>query len=340
MKPLKIACDIDGVVSDFAGPFLAFFNDRTDLIPVKMSEWVEWSLVDSLCLDDNRIRGQMQKEFDEAFRAYCDEDRFIHQPDIEAGWQMAQALLDGGHDIRYFTHRPPDNASHLYGGQPIVVCTDPEDKATKAAHWGADVFIDDRPENYLAARKAGIPLVILWATQYNKRFRERQGDKGDICNVAHNYDEVRALIDDHFVEEEDVVEYIKTQAEKHLGPWLGEEGAPNPLAVKFDAAMARLRGEPWDRVVAEMRDKLIRKNHDYAGGQDDPFANLRMCEACGLPAWQGVVVRLTDKNSRLQSFMLQGTLAVKDESVCDTFDDNAVYAILGRLLYEEGKNGQ
>jgi hypothetical protein len=88
-------------------------------------------------------------------------------------------------------------------------------------------------------------------------------------------------------------------------------------------------------LLAEMRRVHDAKNHDYAGSRSDPLANFRLCEAMGLPGWKGVLVRLTDKMSRLTSFAKQGTLEVKDESVCDTFLDLAVYALLGRILFEE-----
>ncbi len=68
-------------------------------------------------------------------------------------------------------------------------------------------------------------------------------------------------------------------------------------------------------ILDELRDLHFRKNHDYAG--DDPLSNLKMCEVGGLDGWKGVVVRLTDKISRLLNFMKKG--ALEDESVEDTF---------------------
>jgi len=60
---------------------------------------------------------------------------------------------------------------------------------------------------------------------------------------------------------------------------------------------------------------------------------LRMCEYMEIPAWQGVVIRLTDKIARLMTFARKGTL--QNESVEDTFRDIAVYAILGLILYQD-----
>lgn len=73
------------------------------------------------------------------------------------------------------------------------------------------------------------------------------------------------------------------------------------------------------------------KNADYAGAGDDPFANFRQIGA--LIQTPGVIeigflTRMSDKMSRIGSFIANGTLAVKDESVEDTLLDLANYCIL------------
>jgi len=84
------------------------------------------------------------------------------------------------------------------------------------------------------------------------------------------------------------------------------------------------------------------KNRDYAG--DDPLANLKRCEHFGLPSWLGVVVRLSDKDSRFESWLKRQmsndntAMAVRDESVYDTLDDRAIYTILLRILLEEERS--
>lgn len=71
------------------------------------------------------------------------------------------------------------------------------------------------------------------------------------------------------------------------------------------------------------------KNHDYTGATDDPFANFRRCEQLGVcSAEQGFLVRMTDKLARITSFVQQGNLQVKDESVQDTLLDLANYCAL------------
>jgi len=87
-------------------------------------------------------------------------------------------------------------------------------------------------------------------------------------------------------------------------------------------------------ILKQMEDIHSRKNADYTG-EGDPLSNLRMCEDAGIPAWKGVIVRLGDKYARLNTFAKKESYQVKDESVEDTFLDNAVYSILGLILYRE-----
>jgi hypothetical protein len=84
---------------------------------------------------------------------------------------------------------------------------------------------------------------------------------------------------------------------------------------------------------------LIAKGHDYAG-QEDCLANLKR-----FGAW-GIVVRLSDKFSRLESLtktvMQGGSPAVLGESLRDTLRDIRNYAFLLQIFmegraYEEGQ---
>ena len=80
-------------------------------------------------------------------------------------------------------------------------------------------------------------------------------------------------------------------------------------------------------------DKMIeitrKKNHDYTGASDDPFANFRLVEHAGIAKTEvGFLTRMSDKMSRINSFVQKGTLLVEDESVQDTLMDLANYCVL------------
>lgn len=76
---------------------------------------------------------------------------------------------------------------------------------------------------------------------------------------------------------------------------------------------------------------MKRKNADYS--KADPLGNFMVAEslqACS--AENGIIVRMSDKLSRLVSILSKGTQEVKDESVEDTIIDIINYAVLLRAV--------
>ena len=86
----------------------------------------------------------------------------------------------------------------------------------------------------------------------------------------------------------------------------------------------------YHRDVCEKMIEITRqKNSDYCGAGSDPFKNFRQVELMGIcSVEQGFLTRMTDKMSRIASYVEQGTLEVKDESVTDTLCDLSNYCIL------------
>lgn len=73
------------------------------------------------------------------------------------------------------------------------------------------------------------------------------------------------------------------------------------------------------------------KNSDYTGDSGDPFANFQQIGSLVQLANVveiGFLTRMSDKLSRIGSFVTKGTLLVKDESIEDTLLDLANYCIL------------
>ena len=83
-------------------------------------------------------------------------------------------------------------------------------------------------------------------------------------------------------------------------------------------------------ICTEARDLMSLKNRDYAGNEGlEPFANFTRVEAMGIcKTEQGFMVRLTDKMSRLSSFVRAGKMHIKDESFKDTCVDVINYMVL------------
>lgn len=93
-----------------------------------------------------------------------------------------------------------------------------------------------------------------------------------------------------------------------------------------------MRNPAFVALVDEILKLHESKNSDYAK-DSDPLSNLRRCQAFGIEPFKGVLVRLTDKWSRIEE--LAGGKTPKHESLRDSLIDNAVYSLLAVLLLDE-----
>lgn len=80
----------------------------------------------------------------------------------------------------------------------------------------------------------------------------------------------------------------------------------------------------------------VRKNHDYGGSNNDPYANFRNSTIAGVPVERGILVRLMDKMSRI-STLLDKEAQVKDEAVDDTIDDAINYLAILKSYRKNNK---
>jgi hypothetical protein len=104
-------------------------------------------------------------------------------------------------------------------------------------------------------------------------------------------------------------------------------------------AHASQGGHPrFHELINEMRAMHVAKGSDYSR-PEDILSNLRVCEQMGVPAWVGVLVRLSDKFERVKNLARKSQAgeeaAVKDESVIDTLKDASAYCLLAVILLEE-----
>jgi hypothetical protein len=95
-----------------------------------------------------------------------------------------------------------------------------------------------------------------------------------------------------------------------------------------------------EKFYADNMEITKRKNADYTGVNGSPFANFQQVEHLGCCSTeQGFMVRMSDKMSRIASFVAKGELLVKDESVTDTIKDLANYCSLLAGYIESQKKG-
>lgn len=101
-----------------------------------------------------------------------------------------------------------------------------------------------------------------------------------------------------------------------------------------DTKIKPRRGHPrFYELLDQIADLHDRKNANYAK-DNDPLSNFRMCEEFGVPATMGTMVRISDKYARITQLM-SGKRDEVGESIKDTLQDMAVYALLEIILIEE-----
>lgn len=92
-------------------------------------------------------------------------------------------------------------------------------------------------------------------------------------------------------------------------------------------------GDPrFYALLEEIADLHSRKNHDYAKSSD-PLSNFRKSQAFGVLPSRGVMVRMSDKYSRIEQ--LASGKKAKNESLRDSLIDLSVYSLLCILLLDD-----
>ena len=66
--------------------------------------------------------------------------------------------------------------------------------------------------------------------------------------------------------------------------------------------MINQQSKRFEELLEDMKEIHDKKRHDYAN-EDDIFANFRLSELSGGPAWQGSVIRLGDKYSKISNLI-------------------------------------
>ena len=115
-------------------------------------------------------------------------------------------------------------------------------------------------------------------------------------------------------------------ARAYVGDSLLKEQAVHPTSQRY-----------FD-LLDTLRELHLSKSAGY-GCPDgtDPLLNIRRgADFVGIKAWQGAMVRLSDKVTRLAVFNKTGNLP--HESVEDNLLDLASYSLLALLLYREEKD--
>lgn len=89
------------------------------------------------------------------------------------------------------------------------------------------------------------------------------------------------------------------------------------------------------KLIEKMAELHANKNRDYGNG--NPLGNFMTVEDLGVDPFLGVLVRMSDKWTRICSLTKQGENHVKDESIEDTLLDLANYSLLALVIRAEVK---
>jgi len=101
----------------------------------------------------------------------------------------------------------------------------------------------------------------------------------------------------------------------------------NPSAVQENPLLTSM-----SETFSSCYNTAVKKNHDYGGSNNNPFANFLTSESItGVAAERGILVRLGDKFSRI-STLLDKPGMVADESVDDTIMDAINYLAILKAL--------
>lgn len=116
-----------------------------------------------------------------------------------------------------------------------------------------------------------------------------------------------------------------------------------PIDFSVNYPTTKLSSEDYLTFLSGLFEDMLKlieaKNSDYTGGKG-AFANFDKAAELGLDPMVGVLLRMEDKFQRIKSFVTQGDLKVKSESIEDAFKDIIGYSSICLGMLEQDKRGQ
>ena len=116
----------------------------------------------------------------------------------------------------------------------------------------------------------------------------------------------------------------------NLGNLGGNDGAAEP------AIDGHIEDIQFNELLDKMKAIRTAKRADYNAGK---MNNFELSDKLfGVNSYVGILIRMSDKLSRLGSFVQKGFHAVKDESIEDTLLDLANYSLICIIEYRKSKH--
>ena len=124
--------------------------------------------------------------------------------------------------------------------------------------------------------------------------------------------------------------------------WSDMQSVPTNSYLKSMATHAfliagHLSNKSAVRLIADAMQLHEAKNRGYAGSDPDPWRNFRLANRFGVNTKQGVLVRLSDKYSRILSLHESADNNQVGENLLDTVLDFAAYCLIATCV--DAENG-
>jgi hypothetical protein len=158
------------------------------------------------------------------------------------------------------------------------------------------------------------------AEEYERKALAEQGIFDHEVMIARQFAELREQV-------------ARTKQLEDIARQLAEHDQP---AFKQPEAPVYKQGtQDYIALLEAMRDLHIRKNNGYSGHSTDTWFNFRACERWGGDPLEGIMHRMTDKWSRLESLTVSESNDQVGETKGDTLMDLAAYALILVCLRQE-----
>ncbi len=178
-----LGVDLDGVCGDYLGSLKKFIADDRGISPDELTDDVSWN-----CPEWDLTTEQYE---DYHTRAITEQRLFLNMSMIRGASQALWELSNAGVWIRIITHRLFLSGSHAIVASDTVQWLDNVKIPYRDICFiggkqdvGADLYIEDSPDNVLALRSGDL-AVVVFDQPYN---RELPGPR------AANWDEARQII--------------------------------------------------------------------------------------------------------------------------------------------------
>lgn len=157
------------------------------------------------------------------------------------------------------------------------------------------------------------------------RFRTGQGTKVTVQKVVLCESTCSGCCDSYLVDQRG----SKWGAFDNRGWW----GLCEMIGKETENSTVGVDGHPrFLALLDELRSMHVTKSADY-GTTEDCYANYRKTASLGINPSMGILIRMADKWSRIETWANGGTL--KNEGVKDSLMDLASYALCAVVMIEE-----